>query len=166
MILKISATLSILTVLLAAYAKHAMPPAVWDAHVTIMTDYVNSIISPTSSPASSSPPPKENLSSSPSKYDLCPSELAAYTGADPDLPILLSVGGYIFDVSAGAKFYGPSGPYKIFAGCACTRALSIGSMDPEDRNDNLEGVSKEAVEGQVKFYTDKYEKVGTLKKDC
>jgi hypothetical protein len=39
-------------------------------------------------------------------------------------------------------------------------------MDPADRNDNLEGVSKEAVEGQVKFYTDKYELVGKLKKDC
>ena len=96
----------------------------------IVGEYVRSIVSLTSTSALVvSDPSEEEEDPSPSplsKYELCPSELSAYTGADPDLPILLSVGGYIFDVTAGAKFYGPKGPYKIFAGCACSRALSIG----------------------------------------
>lgn len=143
------------------------PQAVWDAHVSIVQDYVTNMISP--QPSSSLAVANDsggNEGKGIGEYNLCPTELAAYTGADQELPILLSVGGIIFDVTAGAKFYGPSGPYKVFAGCACTRALALGSLDASDRNDNLDGVSEKAVQGQVDFYTDKYKRVGKLKKDC
>jgi hypothetical protein len=43
-------------------------------------------------------------------------------------------------------------PYNIFAGRVATRALSIGSLDEEDLNDNIEGVNEKAVAGQIKFY--------------
>lgn len=67
-------------------------------------------------------------------YDLCLNELKEYGGVNfPEKPILLSVGGKVFDVSEGSKFYGHGQPYNLFAGKACTRALSIGSLDPKVR---------------------------------
>ncbi|KAF9628940.1 putative heme steroid binding domain protein [Lasiodiplodia theobromae] len=51
-----------------------------------------------------------------------PSTLSAYTGADPDTPIYISINGTVYDVSASPTFYGPSGPYGHFAGRDATRA--------------------------------------------
>jgi membrane-associated progesterone receptor component len=38
----------------------------------------------------------------------------------------------IYDVSDGAEFYGPGGPYDCFAGRDCSRAFSLGSLSATD----------------------------------
>ena len=48
-------------------------------------------------------------------------ELERYNGSDPSLPILLAVGGIVFDVTSGNDFYAPGKSYTVFAGRACTR---------------------------------------------
>ena len=95
-------------------------------------------------------------------YDLTTAELRSYDGRDSSLPLLLSLGGIIFDVSSGASFYGVGSPYNVFAGRVATRALSVGSMSPEDMTDDVTGVPPEAVSGQIEFYTNKYKPVGRL----
>ena len=98
-------------------------------------------------------------------YNLNPTELLDFKGHNfPQKPILIAVGGKIFDVSDGAKFYGVGSPYNVFAGRVCTRALSLGSLDEKDINDDIDFDSDE-VKGQVKFYGEKYKEVGILTKE-
>lgn len=66
------------------------------------------------------------------------SDLAAYDGTNPDLPILLAINGTIFDVSRGRKFYGPGGSYSFFAGADASRAF-VTNCFQEDRNPDLRG---------------------------
>ncbi|GMI30964.1 hypothetical protein TeGR_g5714 [Tetraparma gracilis] len=114
-------------------------------------------------PSSTSASPEPVLSG---EFDLCEADLREFDGRDEEKPLLLSVGGFVFDISEGRKFYGKGMPYNIFAGRVATRALSIGSLDEEDLNDNIEGVNEKAVAGQIKFYGEKYKRVGLLKKEC
>ncbi|XP_054788324.1 probable steroid-binding protein 3 [Prosopis cineraria] len=92
-------------------------------------------------------------------------ELRTYNGSDPNKPILVSIRSQIYDVSAGRNFYGPGGPYAMFAGKECSRALALLSFKPEDINGNLEGLSEEELvileDWEYKFI-EKYVKVGQL----
>jgi membrane-associated progesterone receptor component len=59
-------------------------------------------------------------------YD--PHELSKYDGQQ-EKKILMGIRGRVYDVSAGANFYGPGGPYGNFAGRDASRGLSKGSFD-------------------------------------
>jgi membrane-associated progesterone receptor component len=47
-------------------------------------------------------------------------ELATYDGKE-GRAVYLAVRGTVFDVTQGAAFYGPGGPYEVFSG-VCVRA--------------------------------------------
>ena len=48
--------------------------------------------------------------------DYAISELVGYDGSDPNKPLLIGIRGQVYDVSRGRDFYGPGGPYGMFAG--------------------------------------------------
>ena len=53
-------------------------------------------------------------------------ELAQYDGDDPSKPVYLALMGKVFDVSAGAKYYGKGGSYAYFSGKDASRAYITG----------------------------------------
>uniref|UniRef100_A0A7S4V2G0 Cytochrome b5 heme-binding domain-containing protein n=1 Tax=Alexandrium monilatum TaxID=311494 RepID=A0A7S4V2G0_9DINO len=62
-----------------------------------------------------------------------PLDLAAYNGEDAP-EIYISFLGTVYDVTSRPDLYGrsPPGPYHLFAGRECARALATMSMDPDD----------------------------------
>lgn len=76
-------------------------------------------------PAAEDPPPQTSKVSG----EFTVEELAAYDGKDPSKPILIGVKGRIFDMTQGADFYGPGGPYAKFAGKDATAALAKMKVD-------------------------------------
>lgn len=97
-------------------------------------------------------------------------DLAVYNGTDEGLPILLAIGGEVFDVTPGARFYGPEGPYKVFAARDSSRALTKGSLNEEDwKGDkaiylgDFQQHDWDALRDQVFFYRGKYRLAGGLR---
>lgn len=73
------------------------------------------------------------------------SQLSYFNGKDDEntkeaKPIYLSLNGTVFDVSKGRDFYGPDGPYALFAGHECGVALAKMSFDTEFLDD-MDGCS-------------------------
>jgi predicted heme/steroid binding protein len=62
---------------------------------------------------------------------LTDAQLSLYNGSDPALPILLAINGTIYDVSAGARTYGPGGGYSFFSGKDGARAFVTGCFGEE-----------------------------------
>ena len=62
-------------------------------------------------------------------------------------------------------FYGPGGPYAMFAGRDASRALALMSFDPQDLTGNIEGLTDSELEvlqdWEYKFM-EKYVKVGQI----
>lgn len=62
-------------------------------------------------------------------------------------------------------FYGPGGPYALFAGRDASRALALMSFDQNDLTGDLEGLSADELavlqDWEYKF-AEKYAKVGQL----
>jgi predicted heme/steroid binding protein len=85
-------------------------------------------------------------------------------------PILISLFGRVYDVSAGKKFYGPGGPYQNFGGHDVTYSLSTGCrtddclfLSVEDLDEKL---MKEGKRWLSFFHLhDKYPLVGKLDTD-
>jgi predicted heme/steroid binding protein len=72
---------------------------------------------------------------------LTPDELAAFDGTDPEKPIYLAINGTIYDVTAGARMYGPGGGYHGFAGRDASRSFVTGCFS-EDRTPDMRGVEE------------------------
>lgn len=72
---------------------------------------------------------------------MTPEELSAYSGADPDKPVYLSINGTIYDVSAGRHVYGPGGSYSFFAGKDASRAYVTGCF-ADDLTQDMRGVEE------------------------
>ncbi|MQM10869.1 hypothetical protein Taro_043770 [Colocasia esculenta] len=94
-------------------------------------------------------------------------ELKAYNGADPKMPLLMAIKGQIYDVSRSRSFYGPGGPYAVFAGRDASRALAKMSFEEKDLTGDVSGLGPFELDAlqdwEFKFMT-KYVKVGTIKK--
>lgn len=118
-----------------------------------------------------SPPPPEPLAvpAEPVQMGVVTlEELKPFDGSDPKKPLLMAIKGNIYDVSRSRMFYGPGGPYALFAGRDASRALALMSFDPNDLTGNLEGLSSSELEvlqdWEYKFM-EKYVKVGQLGSD-
>ena len=73
-------------------------------------------------------------------------------------PVYFSVNGTVFDVSEGRDFYGPGGPYELFAGHECGVALAKFSFDDTYLNDmkgceNLNFGEKEELNNWIDKFT-------------
>ncbi|KAK3006279.1 hypothetical protein RJ639_017773 [Escallonia herrerae] len=93
-------------------------------------------------------------------------ELKAYDGSDPKKPLLMAIKGQIYDVSQSRMFYGPGGPYALFAGKDASRALAKMSFEDKDLNGDLSGLGVfelEALQDWEYKFMSKYVKVGTIK---
>ena len=93
------------------------------------------------------------------------SELASYDGSDPARPLLVGIRGHVYDVTRGRDFYGPGGPYGMFAGKDCTRALAKVSFDEDLFTGDIEGLDSdelEKLEEWIEMFEGKYRRVGRL----
>uniref|UniRef100_A0A5B7A8Y9 Putative membrane steroid-binding protein 1 n=1 Tax=Davidia involucrata TaxID=16924 RepID=A0A5B7A8Y9_DAVIN len=93
-------------------------------------------------------------------------ELKAYDGNDPKNPLLMAIKGQIYDVSQSRMFYGPGGPYALFAGKDASRALAKMSFEEKDLTGDISGLGPfelEALQDWEYKFMSKYVKVGTVK---
>ncbi|XP_027366001.1 membrane steroid-binding protein 2-like [Abrus precatorius] len=93
-------------------------------------------------------------------------ELRAYDGSDIQKPLLMAIKGQIYDVSQSRMFYGPGGPYALFAGKDASRALAKMSFEDKDLTGDISGLGPfelEALQDWEYKFMSKYVKVGTVK---
>ncbi|KAF5457759.1 hypothetical protein F2P56_021839 [Juglans regia] len=106
------------------------------------------------------PPPPVQLG------EITEEELKQYDGSDPAKPLLMAIKGQIYDVSQSRVFYGPGGPYALFAGKDASRALAKMSFEEKDLTGDVSGLSPFEVDAlqdwEYKFMS-KYVKVGSVK---
>ncbi|CAA7390966.1 unnamed protein product [Spirodela intermedia] len=94
-------------------------------------------------------------------------ELKAYDGSDPKKPLLMAIKAQIYDVSQSRMFYGPGGPYALFAGRDASRALAKMSFEEKDLTGDISGLGPfelEALQDWEYKFMSKYVKVGTVRK--
>ncbi|KAJ1719455.1 steroid binding [Coemansia erecta] len=100
-------------------------------------------------------------------------ELRQYDGRQTtgDATILLGFNGKVYDVTAGAGFYGPGKSYSVFAGRDSTLALARGSLEqsllPEDDGEPVDSsaltdAEREAVATWEQRLAAKYAQRGVL----
>lgn len=99
-----------------------------------------------------------------------PKTLCKYNGSDNE-KIFIAVKGRVFNVTKGASFYGPGGPYANFAGRDASRGLAKSSFElslitPIDQPiDTLQGLSStdlETLDQWEEHFENKYPVVGVL----
>ncbi|BAT94196.1 hypothetical protein LR48_Vigan02g213100 [Vigna angularis] len=95
-------------------------------------------------------------------------ELKAYDGNDTGKPLLMAIKGQIYDVSQSRMFYGPGGPYALFAGKDASRALAKMSFEEKDLTGDISGLGPfelDALQDWEYKFMSKYVKVGTVKSE-
>ncbi|CAF0706407.1 unnamed protein product [Brachionus calyciflorus] len=113
--------------------------------------------------------PKNQLSKMP-KRDFTLEQLKPYDGVKSDGRILIGVLGQVFDVSRASDFYGPGGPYSVFAGRDASRALATFSVDQsqfKDEYDDLSDLKPSQIDSIKEWemqFLEKYPVVGRLLK--
>uniref|UniRef100_A0A0E0K2V9 Cytochrome b5 heme-binding domain-containing protein n=1 Tax=Oryza punctata TaxID=4537 RepID=A0A0E0K2V9_ORYPU len=79
----------------------------------------------------------------------------------------MAIKGQIYDVTQSRMFYGPGGPYALFAGRDASRALAKMSFELDDLTGDISGlgpIELEALHEWEGKFMSKYVKVGTIKK--
>ncbi|TFL02009.1 cytochrome b5 [Pterulicium gracile] len=85
--------------------------------------------------------------------------------------ILLAISGMVFDVTAGANFYGPDGMYGNFAGRDASRGMAKQSFSedmltavdqPLDKLEDLTTAEIDNMKGWIDHFTNKYVVCGKL----
>merc|ERR1711997_110605 len=106
------------------------------------------------------------------KRDFTPRQLKPYDGTkseeNPDARVLIGVLGKVYDMTKGKSFYGPGGPYSVFAGRDASRALATfdvhsTSEEYDDLSDLKQSELNEVKEWDLQF-SEKYTLVGKLLK--
>ncbi|KAJ8547613.1 hypothetical protein K7X08_011199 [Anisodus acutangulus] len=93
-------------------------------------------------------------------------ELKEYDGTDPKKSLLMAIKGQIYDVTQSRMFYGPEGPYALFAGKDASRALAKMSFEEKDLTGDISGLGAfelDALQDWEYKFMSKYVKVGTVK---
>uniref|UniRef100_A0A0B7A1B0 Cytochrome b5 heme-binding domain-containing protein n=2 Tax=Arion vulgaris TaxID=1028688 RepID=A0A0B7A1B0_9EUPU len=104
------------------------------------------------------------------KQDFTLEQLKEYDGKGSDGRVLIAVNGKVFDVTRGKRFYGPGGPYGLFAGHDASRALATFSLGEDalkneyDDLSDLNSLQMESVREWEMQFQEKYVYVGKLLK--
>lgn len=105
------------------------------------------------------PPPPVQLG------DVTAEELLEYDGRDASKPLLMAIKGQVYDVSYSRTFYGPGGPYALFAGKDASRALAKMSFEEKDLTGDIEGLTPYELDALTDWefkFESKYVKVGRI----
>lgn len=102
------------------------------------------------------------------KRDFTLEELKEFDGIKGEGRVLVAVNNKVFDVTRGKRYYGPGGPYAVFAGRDASRGLATFTLDePSDKYDDLSDLKPSEMESVLEWemqFNEKYDYVGKLLK--
>ncbi|KAL6526959.1 Membrane steroid-binding protein 2 [Orobanche gracilis] len=93
-------------------------------------------------------------------------ELKQYDGSDPKKPLLVAIKGQIYDVTHSRVFYGPGGPYAVYAGKDASRAFAKMSFETIDVSGDVTGLDVlelETLKDWERRFMSRYVKVGIVR---
>jgi len=115
-------------------------------------------------------PPAEPPTPPLKKQDMSLEQLKQYDGTGDHGRICIAVNNKVFDVTRGKRFYGPGGPYGLFAGRDASRGLATFSLTEEvikdewDDLSDLDSMQMDSIREWEMQFTEKYDFIGRLLK--